>query len=372
MKDLPEELWLRTFRSIGIRGVCRTLAALCLVCKRFYRIAQPILYEFPEFSFVFDPKLFRTLSERRDLVQYATALDLEDAAERGVNPFLNDALRPVLESIFPNNFAESLRREIEDETDIPYIAASLALFPNLAELHLKVPFDMSLLLEFFQMAAQPRAASPGQGTNQGRTSQDIRFLAKLKELRLSHWDTEGSLLMWEVVDIFSHPSLETLTGHANEFAGRIPSKWASQRLAINHVDLEWSLMDAEGLESLLILCPQLSTLVVEWGPATVGDNEMDFNAMGDALRKHGTNLKILDFDPRESFNVECGDTIGRIGSLRELMQLRKLRITEEMLLGKEGSDLDNGEDSAEAAASLPPLKLEDVLPEGLEDYVFYD
>lgn len=377
MKDLPEELWLRVFRGfadidlhhqqIGVPAhPVRTLAKLCHVCKRFCRIAQPLLYEFPRGMTQLKPALFRTLVERRDLAQRARSLTLEDLPGNEPSTSINEALEFVRESNLPDALAKALEETITDEDSETQVAVCLALLPNLRRLSLPLGYNKSGVLEFFQIAGRPRWAD--QGTQAVR---EADMLPELKELSLSHYDTESALGLWESMDIFAHPPLERFCGHAIDLTGPMPERWASQRLGIKYISLGWSLMDGDGLESLLTLCPQLSTLKVEWGSATVGSSDMNFNSMGDALRRHATNLETLDLDPRDSFEVvDGGESMGRIGSLRELPKLRRLRISEVMLLGEDDSDLYDS-DSSEAADIQPPLKLEEVLPENLESYYFY-
>lgn len=116
-------------------------------------------------------------------------------------------------------------------------------------------------------------------------------------------------------------------------------------------------VDATGLGSLLISCPGLSILGLG-----CGIDSTDFNSVGDALRKYGTNLETLSLVPNYRSTPKYNNTGSRIGSLRGLLKLKKLDISREMLVGIAGG---------RGTANYEPLTVEEALPEHLDDCYFY-
>lgn len=376
MKDLPDELWLLTFKRYiaGPKNFDRAenLAALCRVCRKFRSIAQSLLYSFPEMEQVVRPPLFRTLCERPDLAQCATSLSLRGFD--GLDPPVDEAFEAARRGC-PDAFVDKLRQDIDDGVEEANVPILLTLLPNLKCLDFAL-YEMEMMNEFFQIAARLRRAGPDQADAENDTPQDAQILPKLKEVCMRHWDTENTLQAWSAADIVTYPGLERLYGFATEWVGPVPSAYASQKLELKKIDIRDSFMDDRGLESILTLCPQLSVLRVSWGESYMSDQDMNLDAMGNALRKHGTNLKVLDLDPR-TWLREGAHPNGRIGSLAALSRLKKLAITKKMLLGEDASDSDSDDDGDgdgddNGNGEDPQVDGEYVLPESIEEWLYYD
>lgn len=380
MRDLPEEIWLKVFS--GIQSDLHpenSLAALCRVSSRFSRIAQPLLYRSLDMeSRPFSPLFFRTLCSRPDLGRSTRALDIGSYIAEPEEAVYKEfkAARGTLG--LPTEFESSLMNGLEQGIAESQIALALVLVPNIDRLDLVVPHNNDQILVAFDMAKDHLTTPTEMPLEEGNvvsTPTTPKVFARLREMRLRHWDTEGAIDCWSITQMLEFPTLETFHGFATDWCGVMPNELEGKRLTLKDITLEFSLIDAEGLSSLLRLCPDLQSLKIEWGPSTVGDCTMDFDAMGEALRGQGNSLQALSLDPRDSFEFEYADATGRIGSLQALGKLKKLEVPLDVLIGgKEDSDDEGGDDDADGSGlgtGNAQLELRQVLPASLETLHIY-
>jgi hypothetical protein len=374
MTDLPEELWLKIFSGVrsGVHPE-NCLAALCRVSSKFHRIAQPLLYQSIDGeSRLLSPLFFRTLCSRPDLGQLTRSLDIGSYIAEPEEA-VYDAFKAAQGTLgLPAEFEARIMDGLEKGIAESQIALGLVLVPNIDQLDLAVPYEKDHILAAFNMAREhletPTEMPPKEG-NVLSTPPTPKIFSRLREISLRHWDTEGAIRMWEITQMFAFSTLETLHGFATDWCDTMPQELEGTRLALKHITLEYSLIDSEGLSSLFRLFPELHSVKIEWGPATVGDCDMDFGAMGGVLRRQGNNLQALSLDPRESFAYEYGDATGCIGSLQAMRKLKELEIPLDVLIGKAEDDDEEGDDDEDGSgngAGNTPLQLHEVLPASLE------
>ncbi|KAI1411048.1 hypothetical protein F5Y13DRAFT_166283 [Hypoxylon sp. FL1857] len=369
---LPDEILLHIFSflrpSLAPETFCcpreketATLAHLCRTSKRTQRLAQAHLYHtITEQDAEKRAPFLRTLSQNPHLAEMVRAIDLsrtyvssqilEEAFETARGRLnLSDKLKTRLSNNFPSD---------DDDTEIVLI---LSLLPNLELLELTRYYEPDRMTpQFFRDVAASLASTPE------KQSERMRPFSRLQEIRLRHWDTEDSAEIFEFDDTLLQ-TLHTLRGWAicweiHPHVTRPPRR----QLSLKHIDLRYSLCDAEGLSNMLSRCPDLRTLRFQWGSATVGgESALNFDQMGVALRKYAHNLEELVLDYREDQFYQEGDFTGKIGSLRELSCLKKIALTQNILVGGDGDDFDDDEESPESHRP-PPLTLDEVLPSSLE------
>ncbi|KAH8655425.1 hypothetical protein BX600DRAFT_469610 [Xylariales sp. PMI_506] len=390
MENLPNETWLHIFASDVDPS---TLAKLCRVSKRCHQIAQPLLYQ--RLALRFGAKnrtlVIRTLCERPDLAKLVRFADVEDSADPRDDILAAIQSAPAL----PDSLKNSLPGPSEDDDDgafnrvaLPpsmeahaWAAVALALLPDLEELDMSVPFEKELIKTVFRLIppAPPTGAgegrAPAEEGDNGMLS--VGHFSKLRKISLRHYDTEYATCMWEIPEVFGHPTVEVFHGFATDWCDEsMPedSTFSSMRLVnMRDVVLKYSLIDQRGLGILLTVCPNLRSLEIRWGSATVGDCELDLVALGDVLRSHGSGLEKLKLDPSESFAYEYERPSEGLGSLKNLRKLKDLWILHDVLVGEiesdeEDEEEDDDDDNSTGAGggASQGLQLAQLLPKSLE------
>ncbi|KAI4593833.1 hypothetical protein KJ359_008874 [Pestalotiopsis sp. 9143b] len=369
LESLPDEMLMHIFSYLRVPEsssgyehrtsfyqLASFLRGLCLVSKRLRPIAQRLLhYSIPSLRETQRYLLLRTLVECPDLANSVRAIDLGETYNSASEiQDLFELARPRLN--ISDNLAEKIIGDAEEEeigSDYSFI---LLLVPNIERLDLACWYGMDLTMH--DLIKGTRDSSNGAAVPLGR----------LREIWLRHGDTEGCTTL-EPLGLLALPTLRTLRGHALEWTTELQpeidpeteetddEKQYAPRLALEHIDLKWSLCNEESLENMISRCPDLKTLRIEWGSATVGvDDDLNFDGIGHVLREFGGKLEELMLDCRRAFMYEdLGEATFEIGSLRELSRLRTLVLPHNILVGQ-------GKDTADRK----PLKLQDVLPTSLE------
>jgi len=178
-----------------------------------------------------------------------------------------------------------------------------------------------------------------------------RPLQHVREVEIRHGDTEGSTNLGTIAEILKLPALEIFRGcmlKCNESTS-LPQSTQSK---VKRIYLESSLLDSTGLEQLLVACPNLETLSVHWGSSIVGVSRIQYDRMGEALRRHGTKLKNLRLRPEDAFAIDDNpDVYQPLGNLKELGSLRLLAVPYTVLLG--GLDVSSDQSSEWLRETLP-------------------
>lgn len=401
----PEEIWLKIFSNIQIdhdwtrspwlsgispREAQHSLATLCRVSKTFHRIAQPLLYGSLFVDFITRKHLlFRTFCERPDLSLLANSLTIGDNFI-GYEPGTCDAFRSIQGTLgLPSELETQMLERGKNEEAHALISMALALVPNVKRLDVVIPYESDLLISLFDLSTANLSNDTigGHGPTLGQTGGRPPLCFKdLSELTIRHWDTEYAVDVWAAKSTWRYPTIKSLNGFMTDWS---PSDVAApEKTGLRHIYLVRSLIDGESLSTLLSVCPDLESLEINWGDSTVGDSELDFSAMGNALRQHRrgqSKLRVLKLDPSEAFSYEEHLEEGRVGSLQELKCLTELTIPYHVLVGQmpdsddedgddeeeqeeeEDDDDDGGQPLGDSDGASSLLRLERVLPKSLEE-----
>lgn len=407
MSDLPEELLqqiVSEFDAHEFEGhentlygnfyiYQRTLLSLSRVNKQFHRLAQPLLYTSIASKWHNGPwalQLLRTLLEQpklADLVQSVRmAADMFEHEDESTpseelehwDAELNSQVTERVEEI--SNYSHLSERLLEslkngNKATCYNGAACMALLlfiaKNITFLHLSIPFrwDECFVAEIAEDLG--RLSHAPDATN-AKPAMLRSVLPHLKTLEIEHWDTEMSTDLGRLSNLISLPSLEVLRGHMVSLVleDNEPYGNGSWPLNFETIDLTSSLMDASGLEMLLRRCPNLQHLSVEWGGAIIGDCELDWPQMGDALRQYPKSLKSLRLDASMSCAFEYAEPpFQPLGDLSPLVRLEKLAVHGICLLGEKDEDLNvSASDLAKVLPeSLVELELLSWYIQGVED-----
>ncbi|KAK1762331.1 hypothetical protein QBC33DRAFT_601833 [Phialemonium atrogriseum] len=250
------------------------------------------------------------------------------------------SLRPGTYSRDPKDgIAEALQSD--DDSQQGEIAFFVSMMPNLQSLQITVPESKGILLSLFHAFASDKTGT--------------RF-SKLHDLGLRYWDTEDAICMCEADDLLlAPPALDTFCGFAVNWC-RPPE--TPRPLEFEHISPQHSLIDGPGLSSLLSRCHRLRTLSVTWGNVWVGDCDLDWDEMGDALRLHAPLLERLHLDPILAFRYTDEESTGRIGSLEQLTRLKELELPLEILVGRVESPASGSGNTLHSLAQLLRASLE--------------
>ncbi|KAK5117937.1 hypothetical protein LTR62_003981 [Meristemomyces frigidus] len=212
--------------------------------------------------------------------------------------------------------------------------------------------EFSLFVAMFQDALD--------GYSLSAVDQRGKAFASLHTVKFHHADTEMATDLAKLGPVLQQPSVRTLQGHALEFPSRESDLSARLTCSLVHIELEFSILDADGMRALLMMCPRLQSFKIHWGESCVGNvEELDFEEMGRVLSTHGLHLQRLLLDTTDAFQDESAGL--PIGSLCSLEDLQDLTLQFKVLFG-EGED-DDDEDSSKLAE---PGYLVNTLPSSLQ------
>ncbi|KAF9879180.1 hypothetical protein CkaCkLH20_03413 [Colletotrichum karsti] len=415
MQDLPDHVWSLIFDHLeypiresnfsheikythhgsGIEALNR----LCQTSSRFLPLAQRVLYRsLPFISPANQKRLLDTLHKHthlRELVQYIFMGDgimSRNEFVKLIIPYYSETLERA--SFVPDGLEAAIKGVPEGEewqdsvTDI-WFAYCAILLPNLR----LIDYETRNFDEHFpaiirnaakrrtEASVAPREATLASQPQPGSVASlpPSQPLSKLREFRISNQDTEFAVRLGGIQELFLLPELQIFRGCAVELKTKLARQTPRPISTLRHAYLDNSLAEAAGVGDLLRTCPDLQTLSIYWGSATVGDSELNFDHFGKVLREHGQNLETLDLDCTECFSYEGGEWNGKIGDLTPLKRLKYLTLPLDIMLGSEDelSGMDNIGDSddegGENVETVPITKdsLEPLLPESLEKLRFY-
>lgn len=389
--NFPDEIWQQIFQSLqpatddtdvpDYSG----LVAVCLTCRRFGRIAQPLLYHTVICSAVkagaFD-RLTRALVTNPPLGKDVRAYKADEWHLCTAN-FSTSTLD------MPPDFAEACEEYIWDKWFFTNAAFCLASMPNLVSLDYRF-FDTAPMLAWMlsgrldvdydhdEQSLGRKHMSSGNGnadeaSHEGVMAPSDKTFANfgfpsLKELRLESGGNQTTEIT-VLEPILLHPGIETLGLRCIGWSGRTARRmqWPEFTSTVQALELDDCFFDAQGIENLLQRFPRLACLTIHHADPEIflsnnafgydgGDDEwtIDLDQIGQSLRRYGGNLVKLCFDTN---GHEYSGTDGRLGSLQSLHSLRHLDAVQEELLG---------ESAYENPSPPGSLNLRDVLPRSLE------
>lgn len=320
----------------------RQLALSCLsrASKQFYQLAIPFLYHtIPKVS----NKLLGVLSHNVSLAARIKAIDLCTNFPGSPPAVLLDAFEAAhsrfnLSNSFKNVLFEAIHAADQDTTGAEQVLY-LLLLPNVETIEYCSYWHTDLtVMELF--------------ANVPRTN-------LFQEVRIRHYDTEGTARIADIHRLLA-PTVEKLRGWALSWEMTAGDQaWGLELLPrLRYIELVEGVINDVGLADMLARCPGLRVLHITWGsPIRDSNHALDFTRMGEALRRHGA-IERLVWNCLEDFSYCQGDAVGRLGSLRELTRLRVLIVPQDVLIGDDDPDLDEGEPL--------PLPLDQVLPVSIE------
>ncbi|KAF5599433.1 hypothetical protein FPANT_3410 [Fusarium pseudoanthophilum] len=398
------------------------LGNLCLVCRQFRRIAQPLLYR----TIVIEGRrraknistlLLRTFVENPQLAEQVRAASLTDCVK------ISEQVE-----ILGKNATKALVRSAMDKLDIPHVlkrvmkvhiadsgfaALILAYMPHVQVVDCTI--GRTKILPWL-LSASPEAGRPlgwlerlnrggvytqeydfsdeedyvidrekefsweeyqQKGVSKG-TFANYRF-ANLAEIRLRAVENPGGIeRAWTIEPLLLNSRLKILRTLGTAWYGDAFTNfvWPEHKnYNLEYFDLMESYIDAAGLKTILTRCPKLKGVSIRLPdeerdtPNMHGHLDMDvdeedcalnFNDFGDVLRKHGQNLEEFDFN---TFFFESYSTWNRERGPGEGMigSLRELRSLRHLGASKEA-----------LIGDIEPLsRLSEVLPESIETLHLY-
>lgn len=325
----------------------QTFNACSRVCKSCRAIAVPLLYH--AISIRFDQQclrfLLRTLFMRPDLADRISLLELEGWITREIIIYDQKELKPCQdEDLLSNMIVLARDRDFLGESTedwLQSIQAGLEAAETVILLHLA----RNLLLIDMTASYTPAKGFIWRYVNhvasrylESRPTVDaIPPLSRVQRLYVSHWDTENGFPLATIAPYPQLPSMKSVCCFAvlDEEAEIEPSSfnWATSR-GTSHVKsliFERSLLSNAAIRAIVDACIGLRCFKLDHGDATVGAMQVDFDAIGHALRSQSQSLELLHLDASNSFDVESpgnyGDAWFRpLGTLNQFVKLREIRI----------------------------------------------
>ncbi|KAF9769713.1 hypothetical protein IL306_012804 [Fusarium sp. DS 682] len=404
---MPLEKWHMYGAQLDHQGAS-ALRNLCLVCRQFRRLAQPLLYR----TILIEGRngvkdigtlLLRTILENPQLAEQIRAVSLTDNVLRWAHA---DILRKdgsegiVLSALMKLDVPPALRKRIwELSTYCGFAALLLAYMPHVRfvdctadDPRTPLPWLLSTNLDIKEgFHGYPQSWSSSfvdegdydygdsedediqdQEADQGisKTTFANFSFPNLTEVRIRTVDNENYTQSAEMIEpLLLNPTLKILRTFGTAWFGHTLAELESledKNYNLEYFDLMETFIDAEGLMTILERCPKLKGVSIDLPddfrerPMEHEDDNfiLNYHDYGTVLREHGQNLEEFNlhtFHFEESYS-RPGE--GRIGSLRELKSLRHLKLSKDSLIGIPGSE-------------QPPLRLSEVLPESIETLFLY-
>lgn len=322
-----------------------TLVNICLASRTFNHVARRFLYHTVEFdntttdltSWLLLGTLARSPDARYLVRRLQTSVnkdlieqyDPDDVVDTRAFDMPHPDLLPAINKVeLPSELQDRLRRSIRERLQDAEHALLLCLCTNLESWSTVVICGMLDSILFDVVRALISSHSTHHSPLNGRPLQHVR------EVEMSFDDDEYRVEIGSLADIFSIPDLETFRGQ-ELFAAlthqRLPPALKS---TVKRVYLEISHVDAPGVEHILIACPQLETLSIEWiSPVfTVAEiSAVQYDVIGRALNQHGPMLREVNLSTPDSRPSNYNHK--RLGSLRNMASLRQLAVPYVALFG---------------------------------------
>ncbi|KAE8419041.1 hypothetical protein BDV36DRAFT_294690 [Aspergillus pseudocaelatus] len=413
MVVLPDDIWhhifaefedhmpLKNWRMYGAQPQLNhqgpaVLRELCLVCRQFRRIAQPLLYRTILIEGRNEEKdiqtlMLRTLVENPQFGEHVRCVSIDDAVDHwwARQTLADDVVRKlILSALRYLDLPPALTGRLRDTlTDCGLAALEVAYMPHvqfvdctIPDMKSPLPWMLSGILGLKEQFAFPSYEDSGswvfhddEGYHQRQEEQISQSIPKntfanygfpnLTEVRIRTGDSkEGRTPAWVIEPLLLHQTLRILRTLGTDWFGQElrDLKWPTQiNYNLEYLDLTEAIIDAEGLKTVLTRCQGLRGLSIEL-PDSRRERDGDFDdwiidyyKFGNILRQHGRNLEEFDLHTAE-YEEDHSPGEGRLGSLRELTSLRHLKVSKDALLGKQVE----GEPS--------PLSFSEALPDSVE------
>ncbi|KAK8043439.1 hypothetical protein PG993_005869 [Apiospora rasikravindrae] len=202
-------------------------------------------------------------------------------------------------------------------------AYAIVLVPNLKYLDITMSNDITLLpsviLEATKCDGERREPQGDSSTTRHHPLQDAagtpsspsvaeRPLSQLEGIIVRRvYEVKGALRMQLIEELLLLPRLKKIYGFHVDFNTSLSTRTSRTSSSLVHVDVRDAVADAAGILDILRTCPLLQTLRIQWGDSMVGDSELEWNAVGRALKENGPNLEVLDLNCQYYLDYEMGD-----------------------------------------------------------------
>ncbi|KAL3470867.1 hypothetical protein BJX99DRAFT_263808 [Aspergillus californicus] len=370
ISGLPHEILLLISSHLASPADTLRLASCC---QKFHDLLTPEVYNTVQLEDGREwhmSRLTHTLARNPQLAKLVRSLRHSDGAISCYHhgAYYDDkTIHPLLEAATPCSkelatWEKQLKADVGDD---PWLAILLPLLTNLEELEMVIHWPSSYTRKMLQRITQ---GPPNP------------CLARLREVSVRFWDTEGGLRTSYVYPFFRLPSLRGFTGNMlqdGRFEGedlhRDESDYESDyegdeakeaaypgsecfstvtRLHVHYSNSE------KGLPDLISAPKRLESFVYEYNGSTGEYTPFDARAFYGSLCKHRESLaEITLCEDIWSYSVDEPVDVKFVGSFKDFTALRKLRLRGQNILDWEesGSGFKN--------------TLSDVLPESLESLI---
>lgn len=328
------------------------LVVLCLVSWTFFNVAQPLLHRL----FLNDARdagdqrlnlFLRTLSARPDLALRVQDIRLQLLYECGALYPSDDSASTmsdqsdVADLACPGNppVSEHPIEETWEEYSAKH-AQLINLCKNVQTL--QVLSDSDDCSWFFNSLRDEDTETVKDNRLDARlTQQDSASrLTCLRRLIYHHLDGDEYCAFRSLTSCLRCPRIKSLyLSRLNLSASKVKNYFHTSLTEVYFLNSIWS---TPGVRDLLICCPRLKVLQLR---ASICENDWDrcglnFSRLGAILRKHGTSLESLTIDARGSLGYGLSQYSYKplLGSLKDLIHLRRLRVPLPQLLGHADMD----------------------------------
>ncbi|GME32301.1 hypothetical protein FKW77_009073 [Neofusicoccum parvum] len=355
------------------RSSIADLRSLLFASKRFHTIVEPHLYRV--FCVDSEPKLLTSyinrLIARPDLAKKLKAVYLagwgdriegsyvdDEGREEKICPFEGDGWRKVA---MEAGFKPKQQTHFVDELSRGCLSAITVLLfvlaTNIVILDAEIPCEDEPWLSRFvqrQVELYCSAAAASDGP-----------LQKIQNVEFRHWDTEMGFDLNLLIPFLNIPSIRTIGGHqcCGRWGADAAVRWPAGASNLTELILEYSTISDVEVGRILECSKNLKTFAYRLAPASVSDNEPDFNELSRAISCRSDTLEYLTLDIRDYDMLEIiGDGPPPTISLRHFTKLKYLEISQCLLipsleLDEDPEDLELEDDPAEyrrCVENLPP------------------
>ncbi|KAK5943610.1 hypothetical protein PMZ80_004618 [Knufia obscura] len=338
------------------------LHGLCLSSRRYHEIALPHLYCNISVSSIKAGPFALTICDNQNLADLIHTIHLEydyevqdEADQKARDQFVEQlsprtklALSPADEE---EDASEDASNATEDEAfNDQLVCTVFSKLRNLEKLDMCVYFGDHMPIRFKTHVL----------------SQQKPVLPNLKEVLLSHWDTEGGFSMEEVFQMLEVTKVRKLNAHmCADFGDDFTKPWNLS--SVREIDIRYSCLEENSFQCLVRCCPKLEELVYISADASQYTNgEASTYQISHALRPLTGSLSSLEIDQRERCRVGLRrDEMEPTDSLKSFTKLRHLAICQFSLTREDtrGAD-DDDEELEDDSKALPPFLQK--LPSSLE------
>ncbi|KAI6845440.1 hypothetical protein KC364_g7784 [Hortaea werneckii] len=262
----------------------------------------------------------------------ARPLDLHDPLHKLSSAALIVATRES--TILSSRLIRSIVKGLQFKDPDAYIALLLVVCPNVQKWELDI--------------AESVYGSRKSSFLINANVRDSGSLGALQEVTAVHSGGGHSCVdLMDLAPIMLHSSLQSFTAqrvYCGSSSKEVPYEVLSYERPTTLQDLELltSSIDAEGVRTILTICPTLRSLAIHWADAVTGlFHTVNWGSIGDILRQNGRKLQRLRLDVTgKDPSIPRGTSGKPLGSLHRLERLQDLAVPAHALRGDVGMLVD--------------------------------